>query len=117
LLATSLAYKVLSTLYSHTQGLGVVLGLLGSEPSKMRNIFHKEPLIFICTTLCLTYLCLHLCGGYQSLDLGTLAFTSFLLSYAAALGKMMLNMYQISSGGPYSKLHRAKQHVEDSATV
>jgi hypothetical protein len=93
----------------------------------MRNIFHKEPLIFIILTLCLTYLCLHLCGGYKNIDLGTLCFTSFLLSYAAALGKMMLTMYQISSmnvvgnkSPSYSKLQRAKKHVRgdvDTATV
>jgi hypothetical protein len=72
--------------FTSMQGLGLTLGLLGAERSSLRYTSAREPLFVSSVVILSTYLLLSIVGMANDgeITLGTLLWTSFVLSNVAA---------------------------------
>ena len=85
------------------QGLGITMGLLGSEKSNIKAIGLREPTVVLIVMILTTYIFVTVVGALNDGDisLGTLLWTSFVLANLASWVRS-ITRYPPQTGSPHS---------------
>jgi len=86
------------------QGLGITLGLLGSEKSNIKAMGLREPIVVSIVLVLSTYIVITLAGAFNDgeISLGTLVWTSFLLSNLASCVRSFTRYPQYNNSSNFS---------------
>lgn len=96
--------KVHTLITLSTQGMGITLGLLGSEKSNIKAMGLREPIVVSIVLILSTYIVITLAGAFNDgeISLGTLVWTSFLLSNLASWVRSCTRYPQYNTSSNFS---------------